>query len=47
MATSTSGPSLFGVATRVIARTFEYDSCPAANAAVVTGRSSSARATRT
>jgi hypothetical protein len=36
-----------GVATRVNARTLEYDSCPVAMAAEIAGSASSARATRT
>ena len=43
----THDTSSCAVATRVIARTFEYDNRPAANAASTTGRAASAWATRT
>ena len=46
-ASSTSAASVAGVATRVSARTFEYDSRPAASAASTSGSVPSARATRT
>ena len=40
-------PSFIGVATRVNARTFEYDKVPFANAAEISGSALSACATRT
>ena len=43
----TSAASFAGVATRVIARTFEYEISPFANVALTSGSFSSARATRT
>ena len=43
----TSTDSFAGVATRVIARTLEYENSPLANAALISGSDSSARATRT
>ena len=46
-ASSASPASVAAVAIRVSARTFAYDSRPAANRARITGRSRSARATRT
>ena len=42
-----STASFAGVATRVIARTFEYENSPLAKPARTSGRCSSARATRT
>jgi hypothetical protein len=46
-ATCTSTDSFALVATRVIARTFEYEIAPFANASAISGSCSSARATRT
>ena len=46
-ASSSSAASVAGVATRVIARTFEYDRRPAPSAASIRGSAPSARATRT
>ncbi len=46
-ATCTSTDSFAAVATRVIARTFEYEISPFANASAISGSCSSARATRT
>jgi hypothetical protein len=46
-ANSSSADSQSGAAMRVSARTFAYDSRPAANAASIRGRTRSARATRT
>ena len=46
-AISASPSSVAGVAIRVSARTFTYDMRPAANSLLITGRSRSARATRT
>ncbi len=46
-AISARSASVAGVAIRVSARTFAYDSCPAANPAQITGSARSARATRT
>jgi hypothetical protein len=43
----TSTDSFAAVATRVIARTFEYESSPFANASAISGRFSRERATRT